>query len=233
MNFLFDLYGTLADIWTDEELPRLWQGVCLLLGEDVNEWANVKKEYATLCKEKKKSKYHEPDLYEVFSDMIEKRGVGISSAELAISFRRLSIIRLKLFPRIKELLTELRNLGAGVYLVSNAQACFTRPELDELGITRHFDSIVLSSEEGVKKPSAEIFRIAFERFGISAEDSYYVGNDMHDDVYGASGVGLKTVYIKTEQSGIYDEDELPAPDIVAKDHEDLYNILTSIASSNK
>ena len=33
MNYVFDLYGTLVDIWTDESLPELWEGVASLIGD--------------------------------------------------------------------------------------------------------------------------------------------------------------------------------------------------------
>ena len=48
MNFLFDLYGTLADIKTDEELQSLWYGFAWLLGE--SDVKKVKDEYLEICK---------------------------------------------------------------------------------------------------------------------------------------------------------------------------------------
>lgn len=233
MNFVFDLYGTLIDILTDEESPILWKETCKLLGEDVNRWKMVKEEYSALCKDKIRSQFHEIDLIEVFSDMIHKRGAEIKPQDLATSFRKSSIIRLKLFPFVKELLSKLKDFGAGVYLLSNAQACFTWGELDELGLTELFDEILLSSDEGVKKPSIEIFKRAFAKFGIDKTGTYYVGNDMFDDVSGAAGAGLHTVYIPTEQSGRYDELHLPTPDYSITDHRKLYETLISIAQGNK
>ena len=41
---------------------------------------------------------------------------------------------------------------------------------------------------------------------------------------------MKTVYINTEQSGKYDEADLPYPDYIALDHYQLSNILISLAS---
>ena len=35
MNFIFDLYGTLIDIWTDESREELWEGVALLLDAEL------------------------------------------------------------------------------------------------------------------------------------------------------------------------------------------------------
>ena len=228
MNFVFDLYGTLVDIWTDEERPELWQGVAELLCEDMERVEAVRKEYTELCIQAKQGEYHEIDLLSVFEKMLSRRGIDKSRAQtLADEFRRLSMVRIKAFHGVKTMLRELRKVG-GVYLLSNAQACFTRKELADTGLISLFDGIIISSEVGVKKPSERVFEIAFDTFGISPADSIYVGNDMRDDILGASSVGMKSAYIHTEQSGSYDY-RLPTPDYIAKNHFELKRILLSLA----
>ena len=44
MNFIFDLYGTLIDIWTDESREELWEGMALLLGDGEENGASVREE---------------------------------------------------------------------------------------------------------------------------------------------------------------------------------------------
>ena len=230
MNFLFDLYGTLADIKTDEELQSLWFGFAWLLGE--SDVKKVKDEYHAICKKYLEARAHEFvefDLLRVFEEMLESRGASKSKAnELAKEFRVLSRQKLRLFPCIIEILKGLKERGAGVYLVSNAQSCFTLDELDELVIKKLFDGILISSDAGVKKPSPEIFEIAFDKFSLKREECIYIGNDLHDDVLGASGAGLKTVYIETEQSGKY-PDLCVSPDYVAENHEELKKLLFALA----
>ena len=229
MNFLFDLYGTLADIKTDEELQSLWFGFAWLLGE--SDVQGVKNEYHSICKKYADARAHEFvefDLLHVFEEMVESRGANKEKAkDLAREFRLLSRQKLRLFPCVVEILKGLKERGAGVYLVSNAQACFTVDELDDLEITNLFDDILISSDAGVKKPSPEIFDIAFEKFSINKKDCFYVGNDLHDDVLGASRAGLKTVYIKTEQSGTYPNLDV-VPDYEVKTHEEMKNLLFSL-----
>jgi putative hydrolase of the HAD superfamily len=129
---------------------------------------------------------------------------------------------------VVEILKGLKERGTGVYLVSNAQACFTKDELDELLITNLFDGILISSDAGVKKPCEEIFQIAFDKFSLKREECFYVGNDLHDDVLGASGAGLKTVYIETEQSGKYPE-LCVSPSYTVATHEEMKELLFSLA----
>lgn len=229
MNFLFDLYGTLADIHTNEEKKELWDGCAALLGESDGE--SIREEYYSLCKRYEDAKEHrfvEFDLLSVFEKMLEARGLPMEKApELARSFRILSREKLTLFPCVHDMLTELKRRGAGVYLVSNAQACFTKDELDELGISACFDGILISSDAGIKKPHREIFDIAAQRFGIELKDCIYVGNDLHDDILGASGAGLDSVYIETWQSGKYPELDV-VPTYIARDHSDMKRILLSL-----
>ncbi len=230
MNFLFDLYGTLADVWTDEEKPSLWEGVARILGEE--DGALIKNEYHAICKRLSDERAHnfaEFDLLRVFEEMLEKRGMDRENAQaLAREFRLLSREELTLFPCVKEMLAGLKERGAGVYLVSNAQACFTRDELDELGLASCFDGIIISSGVGTKKPDLEIFYIAIKGWGIKGQENYYVGNDMHDDVLGAFVAGLKTVYIETRQSGSYPDIEV-LPDHVVSTHEEMKDLLWELA----
>ena len=229
MNFVFDLYGTLVDIRTNERPAAFWRAVCRELGTSRLFWRSVKCEYLSLCRAKKRSDEHEIDLIEVFREMLKKRGRTENDAGgLALAFREASTEKLQLFGGVKDMLISLREAGAGVYLLSNAQSCFTRHEIELLGLDTLFDGIIISSEVGVKKPSPKIFHIAFERFGISPGDSVYVGNDLRDDVLGATTVGMRTAYIQTEQSGEYPSLTLPSPTYVAADHEELSRLLLSL-----
>ena len=234
MNFIFDLYGTLADIKTDEGRRGFWRDIAARLGAPRFRWRAVRREYLALCREKKRKDEQEIDLCEVFRDMLSAHGRGGYAAEvdaLAQYFRERSTEKLRLFAEVSEMLAELRSRGCGVYLVSNAQASFTVRELDLLGLTPAFDGIILSSDVGVKKPSVEIFEIASKRFGIKTEDSVYVGNDMRDDILGATRAGIRTVYIETEQSGRYEGLTLPAPTYTVKDHRALRALLLSMAEN--
>lgn len=233
MNFLFDLYGTLADIKTDEEMLSLWYGFAFLLGE--SDIKKVKDEYHAICRKYADARAHkfvEFDLLHVFEEMLETRGAHRSKAPyLAREFRLLSRHKLRLFPCVVEILSGLKERGAGVYLVSNAQACFTKDELGELGISHLFDGILISSDAGVKKPCTEIFDIAFNKFSLDKNECVYVGNDLHDDVLGAHNAGLKTVYIETEQSGKYPDLNIK-PDYEVKTHEEMKELLFSLTVTN-
>ena len=230
MNYVFDLYGTLIDIWTDESHPELWEGVASLLGDGEERAEKVRAEYMALCREAKMGEWHEIDLLSVFETMLSRRGVSTSVApDLAYEFRRMSMVYIRPFRGVKAMLRELRKVGK-VYLLSNAQSCFTLNELKECGLYNLFDGIIISSDVGRKKPNGEIFDIAFDRFGIRAENSIYVGNDMRDDILGASSKGMRTLYIETAQSGSYPDLDIPSPTYTVKNHREMKAVLLSLTN---
>ena len=58
-----------------------------------------------------------------------------------------------------------------------------------------FDHLVVSSEVGVMKPAAEIYRIALEKAGASADESIFV-DDFIENVAGARQEGLAAIHFQ-------------------------------------
>lgn len=212
-NYLFDLYGTLVDIHTDESSRLFWQRVSWLLGMYGVERSprELKAAYAEkialLDAEARaalpKDAQPEIDLGIVFREFFTDCGVEPEEqtvAEFAKAFRLLSLKKLKLFPGVKKMLSGLRAEGKGVYLLSNAQSLFTRPELDMLGLTGCFDGIVLSSEVGRKKPDPAFFQFLMDKYNLNPTQTAMVGNDDLCDCHGAAKAGLDSFYVFTQQS---------------------------------
>ncbi len=200
MNFVFDLYGTLIDIHTDESNAKFRAAVQKYFnrfnGGTVDFWA----EYARLCAlAETGEKFCEIDLFNVFKKLTggAHDKTVLKSAKY---FRKKSRRKLKVYGGVKWLLKELRSRGAGVYLVSNAQACFTVEELKKLKLTRYFNGVVISSDFGKKKPSVEIFKYALQKFKLDPRETVYIGNDIAADVCGAKAAGMRTAYIKSNLS---------------------------------
>lgn len=223
-NFLFDLYGTLVDIHTDEDSPAFWADIAAMLG--AYDPARLRERFRALC-DAEYSAGRETQLLKIFTQLLREYGSTEDPHVFARRFRVRSVCKLRLFEGATELLDGLRARSAGVYLLSNAQACFTRHELEILGLADKFDGIHLSSEVGWKKPHAQFFLTAFERFSLSSDDCIYIGNDLRDDIGGARGVGMRSVYIETEQSGRYEPQ--PSVDLQAGNYRELTSILFRLA----
>ncbi len=241
-NFIFDLYGTLVDIKTDENAPEFWESIAscfeaLSYTRDSITPTQVKEKYLSLCSahSAQVGEDGEFDLLEVFKELYDVFGakeIDMPVREFAYHFRVASTKKLQLFPLVKSMLLALKAEGCGVYLLSNAQECFTMQELKDLGIIDLFDDIIISSSAGVKKPSPQIFSLALQQFGLSPHNTYFVGNDLHDDVYGASRAGLKTIYIKTPQSSKRQPIAKPTYHIRFSNFARLYDKLIELAQND-
>lgn len=209
----FDLYGTLVDIHTDESRPTLWKKVAAFYSENGASWTGpeLQREYLRLCAQAEaalqaaaqKDAYVELDLIGVFAALYAIRGVHPEPTlldETAWLFRRESTTHLRAYAGARELLCSLRTRGTRVALLSNAQACFTRPELDKLDLTDCFERLFISSEVGRKKPDLAFFQTALKEMDLRPEECLMIGNDPDCDVAGAISAGLDAVYIRSALS---------------------------------
>ncbi len=212
---IFDLYGTLVDIHTDETRPRLWAEMAAWYGARGADYRPDELQTAYFSAVRRREREAEllcrgipgacPEirLEYVFQELFREKGTEITleqAAEAGRRFRRLSTDHIRLYSGARELLKALRAGGQRVWLLSNAQRIFTIPELRALNIEGLFDGVYLSSDCGCKKPDRRFFqRLLMER-GIAPKGAVMVGNDGACDIRGAQAVGLATIYIRSELS---------------------------------
>ena len=205
-NFVFDLYGTLIDVRTDEsdegfrrDFSRYFER---LTGIERDVWPLLSAFFENRGEE-------EADFVAEMTKTLDKFGKKREYAKkLAEYFRKRSVKRLALYDGARETLQKLKDKGAKLYVLSNAQAAFTLPELKGLGIYELFDGIELSSEFGFKKPCLKFCEYILAKYGLKREETAFVGNDIAADIVPAKKVGLKTAYIRTEISPAEDSAEL-------------------------
>ena len=77
---------------------------------------------------------------------------------------------------------------------------FTEFEINSLDIAKYFDGIIISSDEGVKKPDKEFFNILKDRYDVDFSKAIMIGNDAGSDVNGAKKVGMDAMYIHSNIS---------------------------------
>ncbi len=206
-NYVFDLYGTLLDIRTNENNPYLWKKISEIyaaIGAFYTP-SELKKTFRKIQteQEKKLPENGEIDLRQVFADLLLRKGVNVDPAvvrTIGITFRSLSRNRLCVYEGVYETLQELKERGKGIYLLSNAQSDFTRPELAMTGLAPYFDGILISSEVGYKKPASEFYKYLFETFELDPGKCLMIGNDESSDIAGAVLSGMDSLYIHTEIS---------------------------------
>ena len=215
-HYIFDLYGTLVRIRTDEAMPSLWRRMALLLSLQgaAYEPEELRAAYraAVAAEIERRARelpavpidHIEPDILPAFRTLYGQKGVSVDenrAADTALFFRTLSMVRpVRPYAHARAVLETLRSRGRGVYLLSNAQAVFTLPELTKLGLLSCFDGVVISSDVGAKKPDAAIFEHLLSKYGLRPETCVMVGNDPEADMAGAAAVGMAGLYIHTDLS---------------------------------
>lgn len=208
-NFIFDLYGTLINIHTNEEKSALWKKLSLFYSYNGAYYkaGELKKCYLEevdkKLKENTKTKYPDIKLLQVFKKLYEAKGVEADDALAAYSmrlFRALSTEHIALYAGVRELLKELKLKNKKIYMLSNGQREFSVPELKYLGIYDYFDGLYSSSDIEICKPDAAFFNYLIEKEGLSREESIFIGNDHLSDVEGAKAASLDCLYIHSNQS---------------------------------
>lgn len=207
-NYLFDLYGTLIDINTDEWQKPLWKKLSILyMYKGAHYTADeIAEDYGRFVdEEKKRVRKRHPEYIEidikiekVFKKLFTQKGVRATKreiAEICTAFRCFSTVYIKLYDGVIDLLETLKAKGKGVYLLSNAQRGFTENELNMFGLTKYFDGIVISSDEECSKPDTHYFDIIIDRYNLDIEKTIMIGNDYISDIQGARNAGLKSLYI--------------------------------------
>lgn len=211
-NYLFDLYGTLVDIHTDEDKKSLWKGFKNLLAMYGAKYKTkeLKSKYSELCDKAKlavpEDKYTdepEPELLNVFRDLVTEKGVECSdelASFLAAAFRSMSLKYIKLYDGALDLLHAIKKSGGRIYLLTNAQRSFTEPELRLLGIYDEFDGIVISSNEGCKKPDVKFYNTIIKKYKLKKSETIMIGNDFITDIKGSYDAGIDSLYLHTNIS---------------------------------
>jgi putative hydrolase of the HAD superfamily len=203
---IFDLYGTLVDIWTDETDLAVYQTLCQFLTYyditfEPDELASLYQEAAAAQLQERPGPFGEIDVSLVFEEILSE-GLGKSPERnlvvwLARLFRSLTIRRLGLFPDTLEALEELAvNYRLG--LVSDAQWVFSEPEIRFLGLEKYLDAVVLSSRYYVSKPAPQIYSHALKAMQVDPAQALYVGNDPFKDVPGPQAIGMPVILIHRE-----------------------------------
>ncbi|MBQ3483959.1 MAG: HAD family hydrolase [Clostridia bacterium] len=207
-DLVFDLYGTLVDIHTDEN-AGVWEKTALYFGYYGAHYSGPELHAAftaaMTAREAKAGQSYEcfPDIpfEQVMSELFEAKGVpdpagtlGVNAAQL---FRVASTEYIRLYPGVLSALNLLRKHGYRLWLLSNAQRVFTAYELAHLGLGPQLDGVYLSSDHQCRKPDVRFYRALMEEQQLDPARCLMIGNDRETDIAGAKAVGMATLYMHT------------------------------------
>ena len=206
-NYIFDLYGTLVDIHTDEEDEKLWEALADFYTAHGAKYsaAEIQADYLADVAARLEIT-EEIQVEDVFRQLFTAKEVEADNAlvlETCRFFRDTSTEYVRLYPWSIPIMEKLKAEGKGIYLLSNAQRSFTEHELEKLGLLNYFDVIMISSDCSVKKPNLMFFKMLMKRCNLKAKECLFIGNDEICDIFGAKKVGMDTFYLHTNCSPEY------------------------------
>lgn len=202
---LFDLGGTLhvsdspegRDVWFARRLLDRLADYGIRLDTEPEELAGKLHENGEAYKRRSEKDLRELPTAEIWNDWylrdwkVGRERLAPIAEELSFlyDYERVRVIRR---PYIKEMLDALREQGMKLGLISNIISLSVAPHfLEEYGVRSYMDCIVLSSATGIRKPSAEIFRVAERELDLGPEELAYVGDTLSRDVMGVRNAGWR------------------------------------------
>lgn len=144
---------------------------------------------------------------ERFRIMLSKQGAAHDdeARAAAITYREAYDAAYQAVPGASDLLHDLRaDVRIGVvtnHVVEEQVKKLARIRLDSL-----IDQLVVSEEVGIAKPDPRIFETALQRLGAAAEDAVMIGDSWSSDIVGATGAGIRAIWMNRYGQGSPDVD---------------------------
>lgn len=213
-NYIFDLYGTLIDLYTDEQAAQTWKKWLRWLdkhGVKHPVYYRFRKDFFDMDKahrreERSKGIYDvvEIDVIPIYRELFIRYGNPEYTDEFlneaAYAFRVASRAYIRLYPGVEEYLKGIRDSGRHSYILSNAQASYTWPEIVEFGLDKLTDDQMMSSDKGCMKPDKAFFDMMIDKHGLDRGKTVMVGDTEGSDIVGASRAGLASIHLTGENA---------------------------------
>ncbi len=123
-------------------------------------------------------------------------GLGSSPQEFMVDYRATMTRNTSLYDGVSVALTELRNGGWKIWIVTNGETEVQEAKIAEVGLEKMIDGWIISEAVGMRKPSREIFDLARRRAGDVPETrTWMVGDNEDADITGAHTAGLRTAWV--------------------------------------
>ena len=242
---LFDMGGTLEDIWVDEEssvtaiaaLDRMLRGWGLdpkLPLEELRRAVDAGwKRYDVIRSADDVELKPVPIWCDcVLSEFNFPRERLAPHCEEIAHMWEVTHYHRKLRPRVAEMLAELKAMGMKLGVISNTAALFqVFDSLEEYGIRDFFQDVTLSSVTGLRKPCTDIFTVALRQVRSKPEECVYVGDTVSRDVIGSKRAGFAAaIQIGSKLTHEKDEalDKALAPDYFIEDIYDVAAIIRAL-----
>ncbi len=127
-----------------------------------------------------------------------------------------------------EVIKGLHERGYKLGIISNLIGENEVPDwLEEDGLDKYFDSVILSSVCHLRKPGFEIYQLCAKEMGVELADCVSVADNIKRDIPGAkkAGVGCNIIFESPEKKHAVEFTEETRPDAVIQDFRQILDLL--------
>lgn len=103
---------------------------------------------------------------------------------------------MKLFDYVCPLVTELKEKGIIIGVLTDLTAHIQYRKLDRLGLLNLVDYLTTSEEAGAEKPSPKGFQLMISKLHLNPDSIVMIGDSFEKDICGAKRLGMKCILYK-------------------------------------
>jgi len=127
---------------------------------------------------------------------------GDDAVRLADRFHAYREQEMFVFPGAHDAIDALRAHGVKLALVTNGAAGPQRAKVERFALTHRFDHIQIEGEHGFGKPEERAYRHAMQALGVSAPETWMVGDNLEWEVVAPQRLGIYAIWIDVHGEGL-------------------------------
>jgi putative hydrolase of the HAD superfamily len=106
------------------------------------------------------------------------------------------------FPGAHEAIDRFRALGVRLALVTNGAADTQRAKVERFELSHRFHHIQIEGEHGFGKPEERAYLHAMEALGVTAEDTWMIGDNLEWEVEVPQRLGIYAIWMDVHGEGL-------------------------------
>jgi putative hydrolase of the HAD superfamily len=124
------------------------------------------------------------------------------AARLANRFTTFREEAMYVFPGAHDAIDALKAHGVKLALVTNGAAETQRAKVERFELTHRFDHIQIEGEHGFGKPEERAYLHAMQALGVSAKDTWMIGDNLEWEVVAPQRLGIYAIWIDVHGEGL-------------------------------
>ncbi len=106
------------------------------------------------------------------------------------------------FPGAHDAIDELRSRGVKLALVTNGAADTQRAKVERFELAHRFHHVQIEGEHGFGKPEERAYLHAMEALGVTAEDTWMIGDNLEWEVEAPQRLGIYSIWMDVHGDGL-------------------------------